>query len=580
MNTIAGHWHQLAAAYRDRPAPRDRMLLFCLFGGGLTSLVSQFLAPPVYDHRANVLAGLIFWALAAGSRLPAAYVWICNLGMLTAVGLLAYIASCSGGINSTALVWLIVLSIPALLFLGRAWAWTWVGVILTVIVGLWLAVVQGWIDGVIDTSHAAIVWATMDKIFMAVSLIVVVNFYERAHQERLTALEQSNHDLEAAQQALAQTQSHKDDFMASMGHELRTPMNAILGLNGVLQAELADRPEEQKIAAHIRESAEQLLRLVNGILDFSQLEAGQLRLLEKPVHLQQFLDGWMPAFSRSAAAKGLHLQQEIDPRLPAWLMADAPRLRQILSHLLDNAIKFTDQGEVRLRILRSGDLIRFEVRDSGPGIAADRQKDIFNCFEHADLQTQRRYGGTGLGLAICEQLVKIHDGRIGVRSQLGQGACFWFEWTLRTASPPAWAAHASGPAAPDDRPLRLLLIDDSPLSLMVTQQLLHNAWPQARISTCTSGEQALALLETEAFDLVFMDMLMPGLDGPQTTRRLRLHARPEVASTPVVGFTASNSMQDLERCLGAGMNDILTKPAETGALRDVVQRLVRPWQEA
>ncbi|MFM8864678.1 MAG: ATP-binding protein [Limnohabitans sp.] len=574
-----------AALQRRAPEPRHGLLLYCLLFAGAISLVFFFLAPPIYERQINLLASLVYWLLALFVRAGRAYTLLCNLAMLTTVCLMTAIVTQTGGINSPAMVWLTVMAIPALLLLGQAWAWLWVGLILLVITIEWLAVSQGWIGGAMEISPRTIVWAAMDKIFMAAGLIVVVNHYERIHQKRLQAVAQSNAELEAAQQALAQTQAHKDDFMASVGHELRTPMNAILGLNSVLQSELADQPQSLKLAGHIQESADQLLRLVNDILDFSQLEAGRLQLVQKPVQLQRLLDAWMPGFLHAAQHKGLHLDWQIGPQLPEWIMADAVRLRQILTNLLDNAIKFTEQGEVCLRMQRVGEHIRFEVRDSGPGIAPHRQKDIFNRFEHADLQTQHRYGGTGLGLAICEQLVLLHHGRIGVESEPGHGACFWFEWALR----PAWPDMPQSLAVPDPVPagvpgrrLHFLLVDDSPVNLVVARQLLEQGWPQARISTADSGEQALQMLQAQEggpVDLVFMDMLMPGLDGAQTTRRLRLHSRAEIASTPVVALTASNSPQDLERCTGAGMNDILVKPIDRLALAEVVQRWTTP-QEA
>jgi len=575
MNVLHPAWLSLRSALqRSGSTPRRRLLFYCLLFGGAICLVFYFLSPPIYDRQVNLQATVVLWCLALGVRSERFYTWLCNLAMLTAVCLLTAIVTQTGGINSPVMVWLTVLAIPALLLLGPVWAWLWAGLILVIIAAQWLAVTRGWIGGAIEISPRTIVWATMHKIFMAVGLIVVVNHYERIRQQRLQAVAQSNAELEAAQQALALAQAHKDDFMASVGHELRTPMNAILGLNGVLQTELADQPERLKMATHIRESGERLLQLVNDILDFSQLEAGRLRLLDKPVQLQAMLETWMPAFQRSAQDKGLRLAWHLDPQLPEWMMADALRLRQILANLLDNAIKFTEQGEVILCVRRSGDNIRFEVKDSGPGIAHHRQRDIFNRFEHADIQTQRRYGGTGLGLAICEQLVRLHDGRIGVDSTPGQGACFWFEWRLRSPLSPVLPGNegAGGP----DRPLRFLLVDDSPVNLMVAHQVLHQAWPQAEISTASSGEEALEMLERQAVDLVFMDMLMPGLDGPQTTRRLRLHPLAQIARIPVVALTASNSPQDLERCAAAGMNDILVKPMDKTVLREVVQRWTLP----
>jgi len=367
-------------------------------------------------------------------------------------------------------------------------------------------------------------------------------------------------------------QSHKDEFIASVGHELRTPMNAILGLNGVLQTELANQAEDLQIARHIRDSTQQLLRLVNDILDFSQLEAGQLNLLEAPLHLAQTLRNVLVVFEARAAEKSLQLYSTLAPELPEWVSLDVQRLQQILENLLDNALKFTPSGSVRLGLREHQGRLRFEVEDTGRGIAQERQQQVFNRFEHADQQTKRAYGGTGLGLAICERLVSLQGGQIGVCSDLGRGALFWFELPLQPAAPPRPAAQQ--PAVPTQvQPLSILLVDDNAVNLMVAQLVLEKCWPDARVTHATSGEAALAQLDTQRFDLVLMDVVMPGLDGLETTRRLRRHAQAEVARTPVLGLTASTLVHERERCLHAGMNNVLAKPIDARSVQDMVERL-------
>jgi len=349
-------------------------------------------------------------------------------------------------------------------------------------------------------------------------------------------------------------------------------MNAILGLNGVLQTELANQAEDLQIARHIRDSTQQLLRLVNDILDFSQLEAGQLNLLEAPLHLAQTLRNVLVVFEARAAEKSLQLYSTLAPELPEWVSLDVQRLQQILENLLDNALKFTPSGSVRLGLREHQGRLRFEVEDTGRGIAQERQQQVFNRFEHADQQTKRAYGGTGLGLAICERLVSLQGGQIGVCSDLGRGALFWFELPLQPAAPPRPAAQQ--PAVPTQvQPLSILLVDDNAVNLMVAQLVLEKCWPDARVTHATSGEAALAQLDTQRFDLVLMDVVMPGLDGLETTRRLRRHAQAEVARTPVLGLTASTLVHERERCLHAGMNNVLAKPIDARSVQDMVERL-------
>lgn len=573
MNASRGPWAYLNGIGASIQSHRHWLLLCCLLGAGGNSLLFYFVYQPGYDHVANLIAAGIFFGLVLFVPLHGAYTLLSNLALLTAVSLMTYVTACTGGINSPAMVWMTILAVPALLLLGRRWALGWVGVIVVVIVLQYIAVMQGWISGEVNQSPDTILWALLDKVLVIVSLMLAVNFYEHMHQKQMRAVEQGNADLEATQKALIQAQSHKDEFIASVGHELRTPMNAILGLNGVLQTELADQPENVEIAEHIRESTEQLLRLVNDILDFSQLEAGQLKLLEQPVQLAEMLHHMIEPYAQRARAKSLQLHWSIDPWLPAWVMADAQRLRQVLSNLLDNAVKFTSQGQIQVRVKPSEGHIRFEVEDTGRGIAPERQQQVFNRFEHADIQTNRAYGGTGLGLAICERLVSLQNGRIGVHSASGQGALFWFELPLRPAVAPQ-VAQAPVTHGESTQPLRFLLVDDNAVNLMVARLVLLKCWPGALVSSASGGEEALALLEQEAFDVVLMDMVMPDLDGLETTQRLRRHARPEVANLPVIGLTANTNARDRERCLHAGMNDVLAKPMDTQAVKAMVQSLV------
>ena len=398
--------------------PQPGLLRACLLGAGGISLLFYAIGHPGYAHEANLLATAVYWLLALLVPLRRAYTLLCQLALLNSVLLMGYIASRTGGINSPALVWMTVLAVPALLMLGRRWAQRWVLLSLLVLLGQWLAVRQGWVAGEVLHTPLTLAWASMNLLLLMFGLVLAVQVYERLHRRQREAIEHSNAELEAAQQALLQTQSHKDEFLASVGHELRTPMNAILGLNGVLQTELADRPEQRALAEHIRASTEQLLGLVNDILDFSQLEAGRLQLLAQPLVLRPWLQAQLAPWQARAQAKGLVLRGEVAPELPPALLVDAQRLRQLLVNLLDNAIKFTPSGSITVRVSAQPGpgWLRLAVQDSGPGIAAERLPHIFNPFEQADLQTARRYGGTGLGLAVCEQLVKLHRGRIGVRS--------------------------------------------------------------------------------------------------------------------------------------------------------------------
>jgi signal transduction histidine kinase/ActR/RegA family two-component response regulator len=559
------------------PHARRYFLLFsCLFGAGANSLFFTFVEQPGYDHNMNLIATALFWGLALMVPIKRAYEWVCHLAMLTALTLMTYVTVNTGGINSPAMVWMTILPVPALMLLGRQAAFFWMGTIIVVSLIQFTGVIQGWIDGTVLRDISTVPWTFLDKFNVAISLMLAVNFYDRMHNRQMAEVEQRNVDLEATHTALTQAQAHKDEFIASVGHELRTPMNAILGLNGVLQTELADEPENAEIARLIRDSTGQLLTLVNDILDFSQLEAGRLNLLEKPLILEQTLQHVVAPFEQRAKEKGLLFHWSLDPILPESLVLDGHRLQQIMNNLLDNALKFTTQGGIELKATRVDNMIRFEVSDTGRGIARDRQEDVFKQFEHADVQTNRAYGGTGLGLAICERLVSLQGGRIGLQSTLGQGSIFWLELPLKNAEAPTADAAYASKSFTSSLNFRFLLVDDNAVNLMVAKLVLQKCWPNATVTTASSGEQALELLKHHNFDMALMDMIMPGIDGLETTKRLRKSMRPEVAGLVVIGLTANTTPRDKERCLEAGMNDVLSKPMEPA----VVQTTIARWAQS
>lgn len=549
---------------------QQKLLLTLLVGSIVNALLFSFFSHPDLLPQANLIASVLFGLLCLWVPNPKLFTTVVNLGLVIAVGLLAYITSQTGASNSPAMVWMTILAIPALLLLGRRWAIFWLGVILFISLLQYLAVMQGWLSGAVNTTQSTVLWALLNKVVVMISLMLAVLFYAEMHQSQINEVEQRSHKLEQTQAALLQTQSHKDEFIASVGHELRTPMNAILGLNGVLLAELSSDPGRVRIAEHIRDSTQQLLHVVNDILDFSQLEASRLVLMPTPVQLELCMRKSLSHYETKAQLKGLSTSWEFQPGLPTWVLLDTHRMQQILGNLIDNAIKFTSQGGIRLVVGVQGTQLRFEVHDTGLGIAPDRQKYIFNRFEHADIQTNRAYGGAGLGLAICEKLVTLQGGRIGVHSTPQQGSHFWFELPLQTAQTPADLETAYNAHLPSDRALHFLLVDDNSVNLMVGEMVIHKSWPDATVTTASSGKEALALLETLQVDVVLMDVVMPDMDGMEATRRLRAHAKPSVANLPVLGLTANHNPQDHLQCLQAGMNGVITKPIETEIIVDHV----------
>jgi len=565
--------------FRPNGSWRQEMLTVYLALVCLTTLCGYWFTPMVEIAQANLVVFFLTACLFTLVRVRSIFHMLVHTVTALSVMLTVYMAIKTGGINSIALIWLNVLSVTVLMLLRqRNVTLVWLGIMLLSIACLSLMSWMGWINSQVNDSSMGVVWAYLNNALALLNLMMGVRIYDYLHNSQLQKLNQRNDALKVTQEALIRAQAHKDEFVAAVGHELRTPMNVILGLNGVLQRELSDTPEQLLVVGHIRRSTEHLLQVVNDILDFSQLQADKLRLNPTDFVLQSLLDELQHRHREQAEAKKLGLHFVLDTALPLRVHGDRLRLRQILNNLIDNGIKFTSQGQVTVGVKAQGDRLFFEVQDAGRGIPLELQAHIFRRFEHADVQTNRTYGGTGLGLTICEKLVTLHGGFIGVDSQEGRGARFWFDIPLQPA------LSADTPSSPQDdalsdEPLRILVVDDNKVNLMVAQLQLQKCWPQARITTADNGAQALQLVERQRFDVALIDMFMPEMNGLEVTQQIRQHHPAIAARMPILALTANTNPVDRDRCLAAGMQEVLHKPMETGVLMAAVGLSVRRARE-
>jgi PAS domain S-box-containing protein len=390
---------------------------------------------------------------------------------------------------------------------------------------------------------------------------------ERA-QDRLEAQKQeliaTTGDLRAARDAAESASRAKTEFLAMMSHEIRTPMTGMMLMIGML----CDTPlneEQQHFAAVARESAHDLLGVVNNILDFSKLEAGKLITESIGFSLQHVIEGVALLVGPKARGEDLRLDISLSNDMPAWLSGDPNRIRQILLNLTGNAVKFTERGSIHITAAHhalAGDLIelRFEVIDSGIGISKGVQDRLFTPFTQADTSVSRKYGGTGLGLAICKQLCLAMGGTIGVNSVLGHGSRFWFTVQCKRGEAPTVSAPPLQPASAEaERALSILVADDNPMIRTLTSTLLSKRGHRAEL-VC-SGREAVAAVRGKSYDMVVMDLQMPEMDGLSAAKAIRALTGPE-RHVPIIALTGNAIVGQREICLAAGMNDYLPKPFE------------------
>ena len=563
---------------------------------------AQGVIEPHDRWAAPALAGLMALLCLALLRRPHSLVWAQRIGVICIASYLAVSAvSMLTSRNPVSPLWLSTLfqCLPLLyLLLLATWTSVWALVLATVAfcaVGspaLLLALTQpemswrgsAWplfISGVIAQSVFLIALANLVRVRRSVAAAAsrASEFMPTSPFELDRIVNRRTAELTQAKAAAEAASLAKGRFLAVMSHELRTPLHAVLAAAELLRdgrRECAG-PRDELLIDTIRRSGTHLLTLIDQVLDLSRIEAGKLELAEQPLDLRDVAARALQAVAQQAQNKGLTLQSDLAEQMHKHRSGDALRLSQVLINLLANAVKFTQHGSVSLTIEPEpgSSNVRFVVRDTGPGLSEEQQRNVFEAFHQVERPAGEQLGGAGLGLTITKELVSLMNGRIHLHSLLGVGTQVEIVLPMPEVPEPSRHGQRCDEQSPCLRGVYVLVVEDDPVNTMLAQEMLSSAG--AMVSTVETGAQALAHLREHGSDVVLMDWHMPEMDGLETTQRIRAGDAGQAAQdVPVIGLTASAFTDDRNACLAAGMNHVLTKPIEKlKLLQDV-----RLWADA
>ena len=554
--------------------PKDRLFAFFILCSGLLASLFISIATPVSAVQTLSFVLLAFWLLLSwlfwrGLTLP----FTCQAASFLGAVQLFVIAWFSGGVYASCLMWFSVLIVANYFIVDREASFFWL--LIDVGVHYIQAYAFDWwgFGPVLGLGSQNALASLIDYSFSFIIIIAILLFYHSQYEQAVNDLEKTQGNLKNTEQELSQTLQMRESFIGSVSHELRTPMNAIMGFNSLLLSMVRDKPRALMVLDHTRQSADHLLTVINDVLDYTQFKSGQLRARLAPADLYQTIGSafglFMPRVENSVC-----YSCDLPPKLPAWVETDSHRLTQVLVNLLGNAIKFTASGDVQLTVSALPDnWFEFRVTDSGIGIAEEEQQRLFSSFSQANPSIQARFGGSGLGLMISQRLVHLLGGELGFKSELGRGSEFWFTLHLPAVDPPS----EPDVAVPSTQlegfsNLRFLIVDDHAVNRLVLRQILLNQWPDAVVMEGGDGFAALSYLKEHVFDLVFLDMVMPGLGGIETAQRL---SHPDFTSTPpLIGLTANVNPQDLDAFFKAGLSGLLLKPFNREQLMALIHQLL------
>jgi signal transduction histidine kinase/ActR/RegA family two-component response regulator len=542
-------------------------------------------ASSAWVASAMVAAAMAVWRFGGGIK------WGVVLYQITLMGVVLYNAAITGGVTSPVLTWLAIIPLLPLFTASRAWAQASMAASLLGVAGLYIAQSHGMLPTLetqfalqsvgdaqtpTDTSWQSMSFAAGMFSLMLFAQMILVQTYDTANEQHMRRLRQSNKRLETLSTNLKLANAHKDQFLAMVSHEMRTPLNAVMGYLGLLSSDTQLPQTAGQYVQGARNSASHLVTVINDLLDFSQIQQGKLVLSPQAVNLRDMLTRTHQTLAPRASEQGLDYPIVLDESLPTWASIDPHRLAQIIINLLGNALKFTSGGQVCMRVSftpdtagsKHGQLI-VSVEDTGAGIAPESLEAIFKPFVQLkasdnDLKAGNALHGNGLGLAITRSLVQSHKGTIGVTSTLGMGSTFTVKLPIEEVASPI--NRVTSDAIIHDVALDLLVVDDHLTNRLVASASIKRSLPKANIDQAINGTEALEKMREHRYDLVLMDLIMPDISGTEVVRRIRNDANHPFPDVPVIALTANVAEEAVNECMSLGFKDVLPKPFDKEVL--------------
>ena len=510
--------------------------------------------------------------------------WVHALFEIVLLIIIVFNAAQTSGVTSFYMVFLGLVPMLPVFCMSREWALAWVLVSIACMLAMLTAQLQGYLPMHAWQSWEDLVISSICIFVLVVTQIILIYVYDSANSQSLHILNRTNHRLEKASNALLVADSHKDKFLAMVSHDMRTPLNAVIGYLGLLHDNKNLPAESMGFVASAQHAAAHLLTVINDLLDFSQIRLGQLTLHPQVVNLPQVLNQTFHTLTNQAHEVQLDYKLFIAPEVPKWVRIDQNRLSQILINLLGNALKFTPTGHVHMRVsmhthANNQPCLMVEVEDTGIGMSPEQLSRIYLPFTQvhdaqAALRISEPMRGNGLGLAITQSLVQSHHGKLTVQSTPGQGSVFTLQLPIELAEEPVNQTQPFNIAANQDQtPIYVLVVDDNNVNRLVVSTTLLRSFPKAVIEQAENGTEALRKMRSTRYELVLIDLVMPDIDGADVVSEIRRHSPEPFCSVPAIALTANVAQDAIERCKAAGVNEVMAKPFD----RNTLIRAVRAY---